>query len=971
MKKLFLLDAYALIYRAYFAFIKAPRINSKGLNTSAILGFVNTLEDVLKREQPTHIGVAFDPSGPTFRHEAYDAYKAGREQTPEDIRLSVPIIKEVLNAYRIPIFEVKGFEADDVIGTMAKQAATKGFEVFMLTPDKDYGQLVDEHIFMYRPRHNGGYEVMGVAEVTAKYGLKEQLQVIDLLGLMGDSSDNIPGCPGVGEKTAVKLLQEFGSIDYLLGNTHLLKGALKTKIENNIDQIKFSQFLATIKTDVPLVFDENAMLRQQPDTEALRTIFSELEFRSLLRNIENDQSANGRIGESGTTESTKRLNDSTTKQTNHRITKDDGMMDLFAGLDNDESTNRQIGESADSGINNSPKRLNESTTKHQVTASSEHSNIHTTAHNYQLITEEQLPQWAEVLKAQSAFCFDTETTGLQVMSDKLVGLSFAWKAHEAYYIPVNEQNSKNILSYLRPAFENENTLKIGQNCKFDLLLLKRYGIEVNGPLFDTMLAHYLLQPELRHGMDYLAEIYLHYQTIAYDDLVGGKGKNKKSIDQIPIEQVAEYAAEDADITLQLKEILAKELQQAGMEKLFYELEMPLLRTLVNMEMAGVRIDSNALQASSQHLHEQLSAIEQEVYALSGCTFNISSAKQVGEVLFDRLKIVDKAKKTKTGQYITSEEVLEGLRHKHPVVGKILDYRGIKKLLSTYIEALPLLVNPTTGKIHTSYNQAVTATGRLSSSNPNLQNIPVRDDMGKEIRKCFIADEGCLFFSADYSQIELRIMAHLSGDTAMIEAFNMDGDIHAATAAKIYKVPIDQVTADMRRKAKTANFGIIYGISVFGLSERLQIPRSEAKQLIDGYFETYPQIKTYMDNCIEQARQVGYVQTLWGRKRYLPDINSGNSFVRGFAERNAINAPIQGSAADIIKVAMIAIDQAFKKSNLKSQMILQVHDELNFNVYPDELEQVKQIVCHEMSNAISLRVPLIADCGVGDNWLQAH
>ena len=979
MKKLFLLDAYALIYRAYFAFIRAPRINSKGLNTSAILGFVNTLEDVLKREQPTHIAVAFDPAGPTFRHEAFEAYKAQREKTPEDIKTAVPIIKDLLKAYNIPIYEVMGYEADDVIGTMAKQAATKGFEVFMLTPDKDYGQLVDEHIFMYRPRHNGGYEVMGVAEVTAKYGLKDQLQVIDLLGLMGDSSDNIPGCPGVGEKTAVKLLQEFGSIDYLLGNTHLLKGALKTKIENNIDQIKFSQFLATIKTDVPLVFDENAMLRQRPDTEALRTIFSELEFRSLLRNIENDQSANGRIGESGTTESTKRLNDSTTKQTNHRITKDDGMMDLFAGLDNDESTNRQIGESADSvigesadsGINNSTKRLNESTTKHQVTASSEHSNIHTTAHNYQLITEEQLPQWAEVLKAQSAFCFDTETTGLQVMSDKLVGLSFAWKAHEAYYIPVNEQNSKNILSYLRPAFENENTLKIGQNCKFDLLLLKRYGIEVNGPLFDTMLAHYLLQPELRHGMDYLAEIYLHYQTIAYDDLVGGKGKNKKSIDQIPIEQVAEYAAEDADITLQLKEILAKELQQAGMEKLFYELEMPLLRTLVNMEMAGVRIDSNALQASSQHLHEQLSAIEQEVYALSGCTFNISSAKQVGEVLFDRLKIVDKAKKTKTGQYITSEEVLEGLRHKHPVVGKILDYRGIKKLLSTYIEALPLLVNPTTGKIHTSYNQAVTATGRLSSSNPNLQNIPVRDDMGKEIRKCFIADEGCLFFSADYSQIELRIMAHLSGDSAMIEAFNMDGDIHAATAAKIYKVPIDQVTADMRRKAKTANFGIIYGISVFGLSERLQIPRSEAKQLIDGYFETYPQIKTYMDNCIEQARQVGYVQTLWGRKRYLPDINSGNSFVRGFAERNAINAPIQGSAADIIKVAMIAIDQAFKKSNLKSQMILQVHDELNFNVYPDELEQVKQIVCHEMQQAIKLNVPLIADCGIGTNWLEAH
>ncbi len=1003
MKKLFLLDAYALIYRAYFAFIRAPRINSKGLNTSAILGFVNTLEDVLKREQPTHIAVAFDPAGPTFRHEAFEAYKAQREKTPEDIKTAVPIIKDLLKAYNIPIYEVMGYEADDIIGTLAKQAAAQGFEVYMLTPDKDYGQLVEDHIYMYRPRHNGGYEVMGVPEVLAKYGLSNQSQVIDLLGLMGDSSDNIPGCPGVGEKTAVKLLQEFGSIDGLLANTHALKGALKTKIENNVEQIKFSRFLATIKTDVPIALNEEDLLRKEPNAEALRGLFTELEFRKLLRN---DESVNRLIGESMNSrvdESTKRLNDSTTKQTNHRITKDDGMMDLFAGLEeasnNDESANRGklrvsesrsnvyidyaeheqlhegeariIGESADSGINNSSKRLNDSTTQHQITESAEHRDITTTPHNYQLITEEQLPQWAEVLKAQSAFCFDTETTGLQVMSDKLVGLSFAWKAHEAYYIPVNEKNSKNILSYLRPAFENENTLKIGQNCKFDLLLLKRYGIEVNGPLFDTMLAHYLLQPELRHGMDYLAEIYLHYQTIAYDDLVGGKGKNKKSIDQIPIEQVAEYAAEDADITLQLKEILAKELQQAGMEKLFYELEMPLLRTLVNMEMAGVRIDSNALKASSQHLHEQLSAIEQEVYALSGCTFNISSAKQVGEVLFDRLKIVDKAKKTKTGQYITSEEVLEGLRHKHPVVGKILDYRGIKKLLSTYIEALPLLVNPTTGKIHTSYNQAVTATGRLSSSNPNLQNIPVRDDMGKEIRKCFIADEGCLFFSADYSQIELRIMAHLSGDSAMIEAFNMDGDIHAATAAKIYKVPIDQVTADMRRKAKTANFGIIYGISVFGLSERLQIPRSEAKQLIDGYFETYPQIKTYMDNCIEQARQVGYVQTLWGRKRYLPDINSGNSFVRGFAERNAINAPIQGSAADIIKVAMIAIDQAFKKSNLKSQMILQVHDELNFNVYPDELEQVKQIVCHEMSNAISLRVPLIADCGVGDNWLQAH
>ena len=588
-----------------------------------------------------------------------------------------------------------------------------------------------------------------------------------------------------------------------------------------------------------------------------------------------------------------------------------------------------------------------------------------------MITLEQLPAWAEELKAQPAFCFDTETDGLEAVSCNLVGLSFAWKAHEAYFIAVNQENVQYILDLLRPAFENENTQKIGQNCKFDIMVLSRYGIEVKGLLFDTMLAHYLLQPELRHGMDYLAEIYLNYQTITYEELVGGKGKKALPIEQVAIEKLTEYAAEDADITLQLKHLLAEELAKAGMEKLFYELEMPLLRTLARMEMAGVRIDTAALGASAESMRHSLENIEQEAYTLAGMEFNLSSAKQVGEVLFDRLKIVEKAKKTKTGQYVTSEEVLESLRSKHPLVGKILDYRGIKKLLSTYIEALPALVNPQTGKIHTSYNQAVTATGRLSSSNPNLQNIPVRDEMGKEIRKCFIPDEGCLFFSADYSQIELRIMAHLSGDKAMIEAFNMDGDIHAATAAKIYKVSLTEVTSDMRRKAKTANFGIIYGISVFGLGERLQIPRSEAKELIDGYFATYPRIKEYMDECIEKARQLGYVETLWGRKRYLPDIASGNSFVRGFAERNAINAPIQGSAADIIKVAMIAIDKAFLAENLRSQMILQVHDELNFNVYPEELEKVKNIVCREMSRAIELQVPLIADCGVGKNWLEAH
>lgn len=978
MKKLFLLDAYALIYRAYFAFIKAPRINSKGLNTSAILGFVNTLEDVLKREQPTHIAVAFDPAGPTFRHQAFEDYKAQREKTPEDIKLAVPYIKALLHAYNIPVYEVMGFEADDVIGTLAKQAAQQGFEVFMLTPDKDYGQLVEEHIYMYRPRHNGGYEVMGVPEVLNKYGLANQSQVIDLLGLMGDSSDNIPGCPGVGEKTAVKLLQEFGSIDGILANIPALKGALKTKIESNVEQIKFSRFLATIKTDVPISLNEDELALQQPNIEALRALLSELEFRSLLNKYTSNAAPESvdrtepadKFKERPSTSSGTALRQAQETQRSNKSTskKDDGMMDLFAGLEDEWRVEKGERRKENDELAN---RLNDSTTQHQITESAERSDIHTTAHDYQLITLEQLPAWVEELKAQPAFCFDTETTGVEAVSCSLVGLSFAWKAHEAYFIAVNQENVQYVLDLLRPAFENEATQKIGQNCKFDLMVLSRYGIEVKGELFDTMLAHYLLQPELRHGMDYLAEIYLNYQTITYEDLVGGKGKKALVITEVPLEQLTNYAAEDADITLQLKEKLSAELKEAGMEKLFYQLEMPLLRTLARMELAGVRIDSQALGASANVMRKQLESIEQEAFALAGMEFNLSSAKQVGEVLFDRLKIVEKAKKTKTGQYVTSEEVLESLRSKHPLVGKILDYRGIKKLLSTYIEALPALVNPATGKIHTSYNQAVTATGRLSSSNPNLQNIPVRDDMGKEIRKCFIPDDGCLFFSADYSQVELRIMAHLSGDTAMIEAFNMDGDIHAATAAKIYKVPLAEVTSDMRRKAKTANFGIIYGISVFGLAERLQIPRSEAKELIDGYFATYPRIKAYMDESINKARELGYVETLWGRKRYLPDITSGNSFVRGFAERNAINAPIQGSAADIIKVAMIAIDKAFRQEKLRSQMILQVHDELNFNVYPNEMDKVKEIVCREMSQAIQLQVPLIADCGVGQNWLEAH
>ena len=920
MAKLFLIDAYALIYRSYYAFIKSPRINSKGLNTSAVMGFCNTLNEVLTKEKPTHIGVAFD-HGKTFRHDAFPEYKAQREETPEDIKLSVPLIKQVLEAMHIPILQVDGFEADDIIGTIATRFGADGIDTFMLTPDKDYGQLIGPNVFMYRPRHGGGYEILGEKEVGEKYGIPTPAQVIDLLALMGDSADNFPGCPGVGEKTAAKLINQFGSIDNMLQHTDEIKGKLREKVENAVEDIKMSKFLATIRTDVPMQLDLDELKVEQPDETKLRAIFEELEFKTLINKFLNKVESKPKI--------------------------DNNQLDLFA-----ENTTNESDELKNAKFES----------------------IKTTQYEYKLVeNEEELRQLCDFFITKESISIDTETTSTDAISAELVGLSFSVEEKKAFYVavPANYEEALKIVQIFKPLYESDKIMKIGQNIKYDYEVLTRYGVTLQGKMFDTMIAHYLIQPELHHNMDYMAETLLGYQTIHIEELLGPKGKKQKNMRDLSPTDIYEYAAEDADITLRLKNVLEPRLKELGVEELFWNIEMPLVRVLADMELNGVCLDTEALQDTSKIFTERMKQYEQEIYKEAGEEFNISSPKQVGDILFGKLQIMDKPKKTKTGQYVTSEEVLQSLESKSPIVRNILNYRGMKKLLSTYIDALPKLINPRTGHIHTSFNQALTATGRLSSSDPNLQNIPVRTDDGKEIRKCFIPEEGCLFFSADYSQIELRIMAHLSEDENMMEAFREGHDIHRATAAKIWHVDIDKVTDAQRKKAKQANFGIIYGITTYGLAQRMDIPNGEAKELIEGYFRTFPKVQAYMDHAKEVARAKGYAETLFHRRRYLADINSRNATVRGFAERNAINAPIQGTEADIIKVAMVRIWERFKKEGIRSKMILQVHDELNFSVFPEEREQVERIVIEEMQNAYPLNVPLIADAGWGKNWLEAH
>lgn len=920
MDKLFLLDAYALIYRSYYALLRSPRINSKGLNTSAVLGFMNTLNEVLTKERPTHIGVAFD-HGKTFRHEAFPQYKAQREETPEDIKLSVPIIKRILEAYRIPILQVDGFEADDIIGTVATRFGREGVATYMLTPDKDYGQLVADNVYIYRPRHGGGYEVMGPKEVQAKYGIASPLQVVDLLALMGDSADNFPGCPGVGEKTAAKLIGEFGSVENLIANTAQLKGKLREKVEGAVEDIKMSKFLATIRTDVPTDIRLDDLKVESPDEAKLDQIFTELEFNSFRKRM---------------------LNKAEKKQKTDNL-----QLDFFAENPTDGPS---------------------------VAENANFETLKTIPHEYQLIeTEEEARRLYDFFRTNKILSLDTETTSTNAIEAELVGLSFAVEERKAFYvaIPANREEALKIVAIFKPLYEDPEILKVGQNIKYDIEVLRHYGVEVAGPMFDTMIAHYLLQPELRHNMDYMAEVYLGYRTVHIEELIGPRGRNQKNMRDLSPTDIYEYACEDADITLRLKNVLEPKLDEAGVARLFRDIEMPLVGVLADMELNGVCLDTEALHETSEVFNKRMTAIEQHIYELAGERFNISSPRQVGDILFGKMKIVDKPKKTKTGQFVTSEEVLQQLRSKSPIIDEILNYRGLKKLLSTYVDALPKLINPRTGRIHTSFNQTVTATGRLSSSDPNLQNIPVRDDDGKEIRKCFIPEPGCLFFSADYSQIELRIMAHLSEDENMIEAFREGFDIHAATAARIWHKDIGEVTPAERKKAKQANFGIIYGITTYGLAQRMDISNGEARDLIDGYFLTFPRVEAYMEQAKETARKQGYAETLFHRRRYLPDINSHNATVRGFAERNAINAPIQGSEADIIKVAMVRIHRRFKAEGIRSKMILQVHDELNFSVFPEEKEQVERIVIEEMQGAYKLRVPLVADAGWGKNWLEAH
>ncbi len=923
-KRLFLLDAYALIYRSYFAFIKNPRFNSKGLNTSAMLGFVNILEQLLKDQKPSHIAVVFDLNVPTFRHEMFEAYKANREVMPEDLQKSIPYIRKIIEAYHIPILEKAGFEADDVIGTLAKKAETMGYTTYMMTPDKDYAQLVSENIFMYKPSRGGEQpEVWGVPEVQENFMIDEPWQVIDVLGLMGDSADNIPGCPGVGPKTAMKLVSEFKSVDGLYQNIDSQKGKLKENLVEFEQQVRMSRKLAEIILDVPVEFNEDKLIMEDPDIQKLNDLFTELEFRQLIRKQEAKPTpASEPQFEQGT---------------------------LF-------------------GFSNPVAEV-----KPALTSNLE--SIETNPHQYYLIeTAEQRASLRAELSVQKEFCFDTETTGLDTQLAELVCISFAFRSHEAYCVtvPANKEEASKIVKEFQLIFSDEKILKIGQNIKYDLSILKNYGLEIHGPLFDTMIAHYLIQPEMRHNLDDLCEQYLNFKKITTDTLIGGKGLFQKTMRDANPEQLRDYSCEDADLTLQLKQALEKDLNDSGTRKLFDEIEMPLIFVLADMEHSGVNLNTSELKIYAEVLRKQIIEIERDIIEMAGEDFNVSSPKQLGVILFEKLKIDPNAKLTKTKQYSTAEETLEKLSEKHPIIAKILEFRGLKKLLSTYVEALPLLINPKTKKLHTSYNQAIAATGRLSSTNPNLQNIPIRDENGRELRKAFIpSDDEHTFLSADYSQIELRIMAALSKDEQMIEAFRNNQDIHSITASKIYKIPLEEVTSDMRRKAKTANFGIIYGISAFGLSARLNIPRTEAKELIDGYFDNFPDIKKFMDSSIENARGKGFVETIMGRKRYLNDINSSNAVVRGVAERNAINAPIQGSAADVIKIAMVNIWREMNKQNLQSKMILQVHDELNFDVLKSELGQMKTIVKHEMENAVNIGVPLTVEMNAGDNWLDAH
>ncbi|MDT3386203.1 MAG: DNA polymerase I [Bacteroidota bacterium] len=920
MDKLFLIDAYAVIFRSYYAFINRPTINSKGLNTSAIVGFCNTLREVLDKGNPTYLGVAFD-IGKTFRHDVFPPYKAQREATPEDIKAAVPYIQAILRAMNIPILAVEGFEADDVIGTLALKAGDEGIETYMLTPDKDYGQLIRKNVYMFRPRHGGGYDKIGEKEIMEKYGISSATQVIDLLALMGDSSDNYPGCPGVGEKTAAKIINEFGSTEELLAHTNQLKGKMREKVEGAVEDIKMAKYLATIRTDVPIALDLNQLKVTPPDETELRRIFTELEFKQLTNRF---------------------INKPKKTQTSANI-----QLNLFA--ENPTETPK------------APEYSSFETLK-------------STPHQYKLIENQQeAKELCDFLLTNKILSLDTETTSTNAIDAELVGLSFSVKEGEAFYVavPSDPTEAQKMVDIFKPLYEDPKILKVGQNIKYDYEVLRRYDIDINGPMWDTMIAHYLIQPELRHNMNYMAATLLNYQTIHIDELIGPKGKGQKNMRDLDPNDIYEYAAEDADVTLKLKNVLEPQLKEVGAEKLFTEIEMPLIKVLADMELTGVRLDTKSLTETERIFSERMRQYELHAYELASEQFNIASPKQVGDILFDKMKIIDKPKKTKTGQYVTSEEVLLQLRDRAPIVDDILNYRGMKKLLGTYVEALPKLINPRTGRIHTSFNQAVTATGRLSSSDPNLQNIPVRDDDGKEIRKCFVAEPGCKFFSADYSQIELRIMAHLSGDENMIEAFRDGHDIHRATASKIWKVSMEDVTDAQRKKAKQANFGIIYGITTYGLAQRMGIDNGEARQLINDYFQTFPKVSEYMEQSKQMAREHGYAETMFGRRRYLQDINSKNGTVRGFAERNAINAPIQGSEADIIKLAMVRIWRRFKAENIRSKMILQVHDELNFSVFPEEADKVERIVLEEMQGAYKLSVPLVADAGWGDNWLEAH